>query len=380
VDFVILDILGLILAAAALCAFLLPLVYQKRAADIRIFSNYVARLLRAGLPINEGLNELAGEFRGKMSRVMEDIIAASHRDPHIDSQVQRFSGFFTETYASAIRMGRVTNRLPEAFENAGAFQYRINSHKARHFIFLAYPILLAVACIGVISFLALRILPTFMQIVAEYGMETPTLTGKWSLMALATWMGRWGYLVLAIVMLWFGARRLSRSRLFTQVLKHNPLACVLDLLSWLVPLHRQYQKDLALYVCTTFAAQILAVGGPVNEVLDAPVNYWIRRKLRKTARLVDSGLPLVAAFEKAGRWPADFLFFVRQGALSHDYTGAFRTLSEIYDARVQKDIKRNARVLGIILTLVMAAVVFCVCWSVLGLLAQLTWSLGTTPA
>jgi len=322
--------------------YFLALWYRKRAVDIRIFSNYMARLVRKGAPIDEGLDALHGELGGKISDVIAGMSQMAASQPRISDRIAHFERFFTPSYANTVLIGEGAGRLAEAFQSAGAFQYRVKSYRSRMLFSMVYPIVIALVCVSAMDFFGRAILPKLSQIAGEFA----GTAGAFAAPDVFDWLKLYAFVLIGVIVL-----------------------------VWLV--ERSVHRYGGMFHLAAHLSEVLGAGGSFGDILAVRMKGRLLRRVARADSLIAGGTPVVEAFRAAGRWPKDFLFFLGEGAVSGDYATSFRRLSEIYEARFRRDIERSAKIIGLVLIVLVSVVVFFVGWYVLGWLGRLMMALGT---
>jgi len=137
----------------------------------------VAELARAGLPLGPGLRALAGELQSrKVSRLLVRVARELDAGRSLEDALALSGGRFPAHLRGLMLAGVKIGRLPEMLEEHVAFQ-RDRANLKRHiWTSMAYPTLLLTIALVLFLFLNVFILPQFVEIYEDFGLELPLLT------------------------------------------------------------------------------------------------------------------------------------------------------------------------------------------------------------
>lgn len=176
--------------------------------DLALLTRQLATLTASGLPLEEALLAVSEQnenpraksiMLGVRSRVMEGHTLADG--------LAEFPNAFPEIYRATVAAGEqsghldaVLERLAEFTESRQALQQQVRNA-------LIYPIALVVTAVGIISFMLAYVVPKVVYIFENYGQELPLLTRI--MIASSDFLReQWIWLIVAIVALVFGVRKL----------------------------------------------------------------------------------------------------------------------------------------------------------------------------
>lgn len=146
-------------------------------ADIDLFTLELATLLRAGLPLGQALDTLAGLAD---SQAMAQLAAAVNTEVRagkaLSSALENADPGFDRFYCNMVRAGESSGALDVALERLADF--RASRRELRQAIIsaLIYPAILLVLALVAVAVLLAFVVPQFTQLFAEAGRELPLLT------------------------------------------------------------------------------------------------------------------------------------------------------------------------------------------------------------
>ena len=180
------------------------------ASDLALLTRQLATLAQSGLPLEEALLAVSEQnenpraqsiLLGVRSKVMEGHTLASG--------LGDFPNAFPELYRATVAAGEQSGHLDGVLERLAAFTESRQALQQQVRNALIYPIALVVTAAGIISFMLSYVVPKIVDIFENYGQELPLLTRMmlWSSEFLRE---QWIILIVAIVLVVFGVRRLLR--------------------------------------------------------------------------------------------------------------------------------------------------------------------------
>ena len=166
--------------------------------DFVIFCRQFATLIRAGISIVEATNILARQSTSKpLKRALEEVEEDVRRGTAFSQAVAKHPKVFPDLFINMMRSGEATGNIDETLERlAETFekQFRI---KKKVQSTLTYPAILLIITIGVVFFLLIYIVPTFVQTFDEMGADLPLITVI--TVKISNWLVNFWWLVLALI-------------------------------------------------------------------------------------------------------------------------------------------------------------------------------------
>lgn len=256
------------------------------AGETAVFCIQAALLLKAGIPLSDGLDSLADT--GADPSAIRQIAQTTAKTGSFYEAVKT-AGVFPAYMIQMIRIGETVGKLEEALDSLGAYYQR--EDRLRHSIRRAvgYPLVLLFLMAAVIAVLMIAVLPLFAQVIESLGaaeigspaglMEAGVLIGRCALITIAVLLA--GTTVLLLASLSGRGRRLLQ-RLFTRL-----------------PLLRGLYRRIVSGRFASVMAMMLSSGYPLSEALglaaDIVTDPLVREKIGQCREKVESGLPFAQA-------------------------------------------------------------------------------------
>jgi len=237
---------------------------------VTLFTGQLAIMVRAALPLMEGLELLAAqEADPRFKAIIRDVSRSVRAGLAMSASMSAYPFVFDEVYISLLSAGEASGKMPEMLDRIAAhLQFRMNlTEKVRSA--LLYPSIVIATSIAVVAFLVLFILPTFMEVFAQFDMVLPLSTRI--LIALSDFARRWWIIHITVIVAIYSYMR-----------------------SWLSdPLHTK--------VVHSFQLGIPYLGPLVRNIV-------MTRILRTLGALVEAGVPIIRSLHLAGDSAGNLVF------------------------------------------------------------------------
>ena len=180
-------------------SFQLPFGPKKaKASDVLHFTQEIATLLNAGVPLDRAL-QITGELteRPQFQSVVQDLQRTLRGGKSFGDTLETHPDVFSELYVSMVRAGEISGSLPSVMDRLSEFERDRNELRNYIVSSLTYPALLV--CVGAISvFILLRVvIPKFADAFTTSNIQMPLPMQV--LMTLSELLGSYGWIVLVLL-------------------------------------------------------------------------------------------------------------------------------------------------------------------------------------
>jgi len=303
--------------------------------ELLALNQEIAALVRAGVPLEQGLAELGNDMPGRLGRFATELAQRGARGEPLAQALSENTAGLPPEYQAVVVAGMRAGRLPAALEAIASSMRRLADTRRAAILATIYPLLVvAIAWIGFV-FSCTLLAPRMMAAFNELGLPGTRFLG-W-----LTWIGQngvlWGPLLpLAIVALavlaWLGATRsggflggladniTAATPWIGPMLHYSQAAAFLDILALLVEhevplpealrLAGQSAGESQLAAAARQMATSLEAGQALTESITAPFPPLVRWLLQAGNRgnLLGPGLRHAAAsYHRRARRQADLL-------------------------------------------------------------------------
>jgi type IV pilus assembly protein PilC len=303
--------------------------------EFLVFNQELLVLIKAGLPIMRALEILAartgiGAFQGVLNDVRERVRGGSSLADAMAAHPRDFS----ELYIASLRSGERSGNVVEMLTRYQAFMKRMLAVRKKILSALSYPAFLLAVGVGVIVFLLMFVMPTFLDVYREAQSELPLAT-RW-LMAAVTFAKQWAVfgvagLVVAALALRMWRRTESGRRLVDTLLLRTPG------IGSIVRTH--YTISVSRTLATILAGGIPLVSA-LRMVADSVPNRVIADHLARVIDRVKSGIGLAAAFSVDGFMPRMTLEMIEVGETTGALEEMLNQVADFHEDELDRSLTR----------------------------------------
>ncbi len=145
--------------------------------DFLIFNQQLAHLTASGLPIERGLRLIAADLHsGKLSDAARAVADELERGVPLEQAFAHHAGRFPSLYGRLIEAGAKAGNLPAMLFNLGHHLELVARLRQTLWPLLSYPIMVVIAMMLVLWFIATRLTPQFRVIFHDFRTSLPWLT------------------------------------------------------------------------------------------------------------------------------------------------------------------------------------------------------------
>ncbi len=297
----------------------------------------IAALVRVGVPLEEGLRQLACDMPGRSGKVAAMVAEGIERGESLPQVLAAHPGLFPPLYRAVVEAGLKMGRLAGALESLAQAARRLAETRRMVAVSFLYPVLVFVLAWGLFLLFTLALSDRFLGFVEQTALPGPMLLlAKAVLTRLVAWRHTahlWGPAVplalLIVVGFWWvrSARAtLIEPRATDRFLGWLPwvgrtvaslrAACMADVLGMLL------EHGVPLDAALVTAAE--AVGGPRQ----APA-------IRQLAEALRRGEPLERHLARAGAFPPLMRWLMVAGYRRGSMAASLRRAAETYHSRAR---------------------------------------------
>lgn len=194
-----------------------------------LFTSFMRRLLRAGMPVVDALDAAASELEdydiGEVIARVRDRVAGGSA---LAEALAHEREFFDDLYVAMVRAAEASGALTEAFDTIYRYQRRKRDFRKRVFSALAYPMVLVTVSILAVAFLLGYVVPKIEETLVAARIPLPLVTrvviGAGDI-AQAYWPVLLGLVLLAVIGLKAAASLPAGRMALDKALLKLPLIC-----------------------------------------------------------------------------------------------------------------------------------------------------------
>jgi type IV pilus assembly protein PilC len=141
------------------------------------FTRQLSILQNAGLPIVRSLRILENQAKsGRLKNSLMDVCEEIESGSTLSEAMAKSPKAFDRLYVNMIKAGEAGGALEVILQRLADFMERAEALKRKVKGAMIYPIVVIMVAVGILSFIMIKIVPTFQQIFEDFGTELPKAT------------------------------------------------------------------------------------------------------------------------------------------------------------------------------------------------------------
>ncbi|USK53923.1 type II secretion system F family protein [Cytobacillus solani] len=163
-----------------------------------IYLRQFSTLLKAGVSVVDSTNILAAQTESKgLKKALLDIELELREGKPLSDSAAKHRKIFSSMFVNMVRAGEAGGSMDETLERLAIHYEKQHTTRSKIKSALAYPIVVGIIAIAVVIFLLVSVVPTFVDMFADFGGELPAIT-QFVLNA-SEFMQRFWWLVILLV-------------------------------------------------------------------------------------------------------------------------------------------------------------------------------------
>jgi general secretion pathway protein F len=277
-------------------------------SQLALLTRQMATLLKAGLPMDEALAALAEQNEDDSVRTL--VISLRSRimeGASLAASLAESPQSFPEIYRASIAAGEQSGKLDEVLARLADYSEARDALNQKVWAALAYPILLTIVAIAVVSGLLVYVVPQIVGVFVQMHQTLPLPTR--ALLALSRFVQAWGWLLLAVLIVAALGGRLALRAEAARYRWHD----------WMLrlPLLGRLVRAANTARCTRTLALLTASAVPLLDALriaaQVIANLPMREAIRRAALKVREGGSFSRSLGESGYFPPVALRLIASG-------------------------------------------------------------------
>lgn len=283
-------------------------------ADLALMTRQLATLVGSSSPIEEALGAVVRQTERNASRRIFSAIRARVMEGHtFANALALFPGAFPVLYRATVGAGEQSGHLPEVLERLADYTENRQHSQQKVMAALAYPMVLLLVAIGVVSALLRFVIPKVVEAFASlrdvHGnpLELPWLTRM--LIASSDFLGSYGLVLLIFIgLLIAGIVWLLRHPLWKQ--RYHRLLLRLPVIGRIV---RGINTEHFARTFSILSSSGVTVLDAMKISAEVVINIPMRESVLEAAERVREGMPIHKALERSGYFPPMMVYLIASG-------------------------------------------------------------------
>ena len=330
--------------------------------DLITFCFHLEQLVRAGVPILEGLSDLRDTVDNRRLReVTAAMIEGIEGGKNLSQSMGEFPFVFSPVFVSLIRAGEESGQLTRVLAKIIENLKWQDEQAAYTKQLLLYPAVVSVFVIGVVFFLMLYVVPQLVTFLSTMGQKLPLQTR--ALIATSSFLSHYWYLVLLTPLV-------TAAGVFVAFKTNPQVAERVDELWLRLPLIGPVLRKLIVTrICNVFSIMYssgITVLDCVRAAENVAGNRAIAHAIRDAGRMIADGGGISRSFATTGLFPPLVVRMLRVGENTGALENALDSVSYFYTRDVAESVQRLQSLVMPIVTTALGAVLFWIITAVLG--------------
>lgn len=323
--------------------------------EIFLFTQQIARLLQAGIPLVQILELLETSISNiSLQDYSRKLITDLENGFSLNEALQRRKAYFNKFYSSLIALGEKTANLGLIFDRIAVYQEKSLKLKAKMVNALVYPmVILIVACLVFIALL-MGVVPQFEQIFLDVGAQLPLITRV--IIYLSKHIGLISIYIGLLFLI------LGSSCIFLRK-KYPIINNKIDGWCLKIPFLNKIISEIIIARITRALATALTAGLPLVDALqliaEISGNFVYRSAILSSCERIREGECFYQAFSQQKIFPIDLLQLIKIGEIANCLSEILNNTADLYEEKTNYLANNLSVLLEPILIIVLGLMVTC---------------------
>jgi general secretion pathway protein F len=336
------------------------------AADVAILTRQLATLVRAGIPLVDSIGALVDQVeKEELKRILTVVRERLNEGTSFAKTLEQHPRAFPPIFVNMVAAGEASGTLEQVLERLADFMEGQARLRSKVSAALAYPVLMAIIGILLISVLMVAVVPKVTAIFESLDRALPwytqVLIGTSNFLAGYWWL----IVILAAGGIWWFRRW-----------KKTPIGRLKwDGLCLKAPIFGRLLQMLAVARFAKTLATLLAAGVPLLKAMDIVKNVLDNALLEKVVEeatgSIREGESIADPLRRSGHFPPIVTHMIAVGEKSGQLEQMLESVAEAYDAQVETNVQALTSLLEPLMIVVMGAAVGFIAFAIMMPLIQM---------
>lgn len=327
--------------------------------ELLAFTQQMAGLLQAGIRLNRALEIITDLARGRLRLTITQIQQDLNEGLAFSAALEKHPSVFNSAYVAMVRAGESAGLLPEVMARLASSMEQEQDFKGQVITSLMYPFLVTFVSIVAVIFMLTNLVPRFQTVFKQLGQELPAITAI--VLAISGFLTRYGLFLLIVLVLGIVLLiRLFRSSAFKDRLDR-----------WLLglPLVGKIIIQVETERFTRILSMLMRSGVPLLNcllILSAVMgNGHLRQALTDAANSVKAGEGLARCLGDKAIFPSMLVAMIGVGEEGGNLDEMMEEVAKVYARETRQSIQRIISMVGPVMTLGLAGLIFLIALAIL---------------
>jgi general secretion pathway protein F len=336
------------------------------AQQISRFTAQLATLLKAGMPLVPALSALVEQLhhghtsrkiwfltlkKNELADVLEKIISDINAGSSFSAALSKYPDLFSPVFVNIVAAGEAGGRVDEVLQQLAQMQQKRLELLSKLKSALAYPVMMIIVAVAVVTFLMMFVVPSLTEIFIEFNRSLPWPTKV--LMVVSDYMSV--FVLVITVMVVFATVG------FGLWSRESSAKVIWGRIKLKIPLFGKLSLKIEIAKLTRTIASMLANGISVLEALEISKrivkNKYISNALDDIKRSISEGGGLASAVKETKLFPPIVFHIIATGQASASLDDALLDIADMYEKEIETTSRTLLSLIEPVILLVMGLVI-----------------------
>lgn len=295
-----------------------------------IFLRQFSTLIKAGVTIVDSMNILANQTSSKpLQKALLDVEVDLREGIPLSAATAKHKRIFTTLFTNMVRVGEVGGNLDDTLENLAVYYEKQNKTRQKVKSAMAYPAVVGIVAVVVVIFLLVSVVPTFVDMFADFGAELPGIT-KFVLNASVFMQKFWWLVILLGILIYFS---------FLFLKQKQETRYYLDYAILKMPIFGKLTQKAALARMTRTLSSMLNSSVPILQALQVVEtiveNEVIAGVLKQSRQALEQGKSMTEPMKKHWAFPPLITHMIAIGESTGSLDEMLGKVANFYEDEVE---------------------------------------------
>ncbi len=320
--------------------------------DFSLYLRQFATLLKAGVSVVDSTNILANQTDSKLlKKALLDVEEELRAGNPLSAATAKHPRVFPPMFVNMMRAGEAGGNMDETLERLADHFEKMHRTRQKMISALAYPVAVAIIALAVVIFLLIGVVPTFVQMFADFHAELPAIT-KFVLKASEVMQVYWWLVALALVGVYV---------LFSALNKRKTSKYYIDYALLRLPIFGKLMQKAALARMTRTLSSLFSSSVPILQALsivEKVIENEVIAKVVKEARdALERGQSLTEPMKNHWAFPPLVTQMIAIGEQTGALDAMLSKVADFYEAEVDVGTDRLKSLIEPLMIVLLAGIV-----------------------
>lgn len=317
-----------------------------------IYLRQFSTLLKAGVSVVDSTNILASQTESKpLRKALKDVEQELRDGNPLSDATGKHKKIFSPMFINMVRAGEAGGNMDETLERLAEHYEKQHQTRQKMVSALAYPVVVGFIAIAVVIFLLVSVVPTFVDMFADFGGELPAITVF--VLSSSEFMQKYWWLFILVFIGFFVAITLMRNNKQTKY--------YLDLIILRIPIFGNMIQKAVLARMTRTLSSLFTSSVPILQAMsiveNVVENEVIGRVVRESRDSLERGQSITVPMKKHWAFPPLITQMIAIGEETGALDAMLGKVADFYEKEVENSTDRIKSLIEPLMIVVLAGLV-----------------------